>query len=345
MRMLLWIGFAILAAAVVRRPASVRRAASGDGERGGCRPRGLPRPARRDRRRARARALIARRESKAARAEVARRIIRAREQSKPGAGCDARPDRCTHRGAAWSPPLLPVLAHRPVSRRRVAGAARRAPTRRGATAPLEQATVVDLDRARRGAPARSTPTTARAGTCIAPVYLRLQRYGDAAYAFARGQPARWASPCAACRFCRSAAARRERHRRRAGAAGLCEAARTRAGPHEARVWLALAKEQDGDLAGAVSGVPRRLTSTATRRRGEPWRRAVVDSAVEPARATRHRPAPPDAPPDGRPASPPTDAPPRRRRRFIAAMVDRPRRSASRRDGKDLDGWLQARARL
>ena len=102
---------------------------------------------------------------------------------------------------------------------------------------------------------------------------------------------------------------------------------------EPQVWLAIAKEQDGDLAGATAEYRRLLALEQTK---DPWRQ-LLDERLKVATAKLNgEPEPQAAAPD---ASDVGAMSPEARQKFIDSMVaglaDRLKK-----DGKDLAGWMQ-----
>lgn len=194
---------------------------------------------------------------------------------------------------------------------------------------------------------REHPEDGKGWDAIAPVYLRLQRYGDAAHAFAEanrleGESVRRLLGFAEATLLAEGGIVSEPVRRAALRVLELEPQRI-----EVRAWVGLAKEQDGDLPGAAaeyrdliakapadarwrSTIEERLQLVEKKIRGEP-----VDEA----------PAQQQTPPQASPEAPVAGAPdvaamsPEEREAFIASMVDR-LATRLKENGKDLEGWIK-----
>lgn len=202
---------------------------------------------------------------------------------------------------------------------------------------------------------REHPEDGKGWDVIAPIYLRLQRYADAAHAFAEanrleGEAVRRLLGFAEATMLAGNGIVSEPVRKAALRVLELEPKRI-----DVRVWLALAKEQDGNLPGALAEY-RDILSKAPA--DVPWRAAVSDRVVlvekkikgEPVEETpaskpaeTSQGAPEAAAPEG--AAPEVAAPdvaamsPAEREAFITSMVDR--LAARLKDnGKDLDGWMR-----
>ena len=213
---------------------------------------------------------------------------------------------------------------------------------------------------------REKPDDGKGWDAIAPVYLRIGRFADAAHAFAEanrleGESVRRLLGFAEATMMAENGIVTEPARRAALRILELEPKRIDVG-----IWLALAKEQDGDLAGALAAYREILAKAPAE---APWRQAVTDriGVVErkmaggPAATPQAKvpesnqtpasketaPAPSAAAPSAAPAGPPaaSGAPdvaamsPAEREAFITSMVDRLAQRLAQ-DGKDLDGWLR-----
>src|SRR5690606_10076792 len=120
---------------------------------------------------------------------------------------------------------------------------------------------------------REHPEDGKGWDVIAPVYLRLQRFADAAHAFAEanrleGESVRRLLGFAEATLLAENGIVTEPVRKAALRVLALEPGRI-----EVRVWLALAKEQDGDLAAAVAEYNDILGKAP---QDAPWRSAVSE---------------------------------------------------------------------
>jgi cytochrome c-type biogenesis protein CcmH len=198
---------------------------------------------------------------------------------------------------------------------------------------VEQAGILELV-ARVEARLREHPGDGEGWGAVAPVYLKLGRYRDAADAYARaiklkGQSVKLLAGFAEASMLANDGIVSEEARRAYERILELEPARI-----EARFWLAVAKEQDGMLAEALSEYRALLAAAPV---AAPWRAAVSARLDEVAQRLGT---------DGKPASPgPTAADvaaaqalsPDERSRMIAGMVEGLARRLKE-NGKDLSGW-------
>ncbi len=205
---------------------------------------------------------------------------------------------------------------------------------------------------------RAHPEDGKGWDAIAPVYLRLQRYGDAAHAFAEanrleGESVRRLLGFAEATMLAEGGIVSEPVRKAALRVLELEPKRI-----EVRAWLALAKEQDGDLAGALAEYRDILAKSPA---DAPWRAILTERVDLIEKKLRGEPtdgttgeAPPasaavgsasSSPPAQSSPSGPAGAPdiasmaPAEREAFIAGMVDR-LADRLKQNGKDLDGWMR-----
>ncbi len=183
---------------------------------------------------------------------------------------------------------------------------------------------------------------------IAPVYLRLGRYGDAAHAFAEanrllGEKTKYLVGFSQATIMAENGIVTEPVRKAALRVLELEPDRK-----EPKVWLALAKEQDGDLKGAEAEY---RTLLATMEEG-PWRTAVADRAELVAKKLRGEPVE-EEPKPGEPKT--AEAPqkqelppgasdiqkmsPGDQQAFINKMVTG-LAERLKTNGRDLEGWLK-----
>lgn len=354
--MVLWIGFAVLAAAVtwaVMRPLLASRAtpvSETNTELAVYRDQLAEIEAERDQ------GLIAAPEAEAARVEVARRLIRSAEEPDQPSDTAARPPR-SHTAALAAAAAVPVLAigvylaiGHPMLPGRPHGA--RLET------PIETATASDLI-AKVEAHLRRNPDDGRGWDVLAPVYMRMGDFQRAAQAYDRALRLLGDSPKRLRGFARAAIMSEngvvnEPARRTYEKLGKLEPDSI-----EPQVWLAIAKEQDGDLRGAAD-VYRALLSAETVE--EPWKSLLNqrlagvmeklggDAAAGPDNAQSTAPAPPAASRSGegapvaKPLNPDDAAAfhnmsPEQRQAFIEDMVGRLAARLNE-DGSDLPGWMQ-----
>lgn len=201
--------------------------------------------------------------------------------------------------------------------------------------PLERAQIGDLI-AKVEARLREHPEDGEGWDVIAPVYYKLERFRDAANAYAR-----------------AARLKGETVRRLAGLAEstvlaadgiVTEEARAayeriltmEPGRPEPRFWLALAKEQDGKLAPALAEY-RTLLSDAPA--DAPWRAAVESRIADVSRrlAGADRPDPRAPGPSAGDVAAAEKLSPQERVKMIAGMVDG-LAERLKHDGRDLAGW-------
>lgn len=200
---------------------------------------------------------------------------------------------------------------------------------------------------------RAHPEDGQGWDVIAPVYLRLQRYADAAHAFAeanrlQGESVRRLLGFAEATMLANNGIVTEPVRRATLRVLELEPSRI-----DVKVWLALAKEQDGDLPGALAqyrDILSQAPADARWRKAVEDRIAVVEKNMQGGGAEQRQPQPPQAPPAASAVAPPSPqqgiAPddvaamsPAEREAFIAGMVDR-LAERLKGNGKDLDGWMR-----
>jgi len=352
--MLLWISLAVLTAgavAVVVRPLSGRAeddvsAASADlavykdqlAEIDADRERGL----------------IGAPEAEAARNEIARRLLAkagaeltpAATRKAPGAG-PAPMARTAYLATAALIPLLSIAIYTLYGSPGLPGR----PHLARAAAPVEKSSIGELV-ARVEARLRESPDDAEGWDVIAPVYLRMERFQEAADAFAKvlrlkGENAQRLGGYAEALVMSNGGIVGEEAR-------LAYEKLTRLLPDnpEPRFWLALAKEQDGKLAEAAKDYRALMASAPA---GAPWRDSVAErlrevmvrlgaSADEIAKAAGPVREPKGAP--GRGDALPGDAvvaaermSPEQRAEMINQMVDG-LSTRLKANGKDLQGWMR-----
>jgi cytochrome c-type biogenesis protein CcmH len=210
-----------------------------------------------------------------------------------------------------------------------------------ASAPGPGAQVEELV-ARVEARLRSNPSDGQGWDVIAPVYLRLERFADAAEAYRRALELVGESPARLSGLAESSVLANDGVVTESARKAYQRLLELEPGRNEAVFGLALAKEQDGDLDQAEADY-RKLLEIAPPQ--APWRVFVQErlQAIAARRGTPADSSPPaaSAPATASPEPSAADAiaalPPDERRRMILQMVD----SLSQRlkeNGRDGEGW-------
>ncbi len=341
--MLLWVCFAILTAGVVALLLQPLRREPGKAVEPAAADVAVYRDQLRELEAERDRGLFADSEVENARAEVARRLL------KRASGDAARPELPAEDAASLGharkiymaiAALLPVtgialylftgspqLPDRPFAERQ--------------SADVSQASVVDLI-ARVEQRLQDHPEDGKGWEVIAPIYLRLGRYGDAAHAFAEANRLEGESVRRLLGFSEATLL--------AGNGIVTEPVRKAAArvleldPKriEVKAWLILAKEQDGDLAGAAEDYRALLAEAPA---DAPWRKAISDRVELVTKKLKGEPIPGEtaggepAPADSAQTPDLAAMSPAEREAFIQGMVDR-LAGRLKENGKDLDGWLR-----
>jgi cytochrome c-type biogenesis protein CcmH len=279
----------------------------------------------------RARGLLAPTEAEAARIEVSRRLLARADAEAPAAPSPA-PGPATHRlgvivmGAV---PLLALAGYLIIGAPGIPGQ----PHRERLAAPADRISVEELVQ-RVEERLRAAPEDGRGWDAIAPVYFRQERFADAAQAFARAarllgetEP-RLAGLGEATVFANNGVVTEEARR----AFEKIVALEPR--HPQARFWLALAFEQDGNLARAKADYARLIADAPA---DAPWRAAVAErlKGVEARLATA--PAGKAAGPTAEDVAAAAALSDEDRSRMIGAMVEG-LAERLRRDGSDLGGW-------
>jgi cytochrome c-type biogenesis protein CcmH len=282
----------------------------------------------------RARGLVEESEAAAARLEISRRLLASASQSEripqaEGAG-GVQPRAVAAAVAVLVPALTlglyltygsPGMPSYPIDAR--------------ANAPLESAQVGELV-AKVEARLRAHPEDGEGWDVIAPVYLRLGRFRDAADAFDRASRLKGESVKRLAGLAEASVL---------GADGIVtEEARLayekvlklEPGRADARFWLALAKEQDGGLAEAVTDYQALLAESPAE---APWRAAVEQRIAEVSRRLSGAQPAPSRGPTAEDVAVAEKLSPADRARMIAGMVDGLAQRLKR-DGRDLAGWLR-----
>jgi cytochrome c-type biogenesis protein CcmH len=330
--MLVWIGFAILAAAVtwaVTRP--LLTDADSEAPAPDCEL-AVYRDQLAEIETERADGLIAGSEAEAARVEVARRLIRtAEEHARFDAAPSAREASRLHQAAVYAAAAIPVAA---IALYLVVGspALPDRPYASRISEPVEQASAADLV-AKVEAHLRQSPDDGRGWDVLAPVYMRMGEFQQAEDAYEHAIRLLGESPARLTGFARAAIMSENGVVNEPARQAYAKLLSADAQAIEPQVWLAIAKEQDGDLAGATAEYRRLLALEQTK---DPWRQ-LLDERLKVATAKLNgEPEPQAAAPD---ASDVGAMSPEARQKFIDSMVaglaDRLKK-----DGKDLAGWMQ-----
>lgn len=276
----------------------------------------------------RERGLIGVDDAAAARAEVARRLL---QTQKPGHGANTEraPGVGSLRAVQTGLMAIPVagmalylalgspgLPDQPLARRQAA--------------PAADSPVAELV-GRVEAELKKNPDDARGWSVIAPVYTNMKRYEDAAYAYSQILRLKGETPDALLSFAEAALLANkgvvnDGVKRAAERVLVLEPDRV-----EPKVWLALAKEQDGDIDGAVAAYKALIASAPA---GAAWLGAVQDqlqrligSGDTKAEAAKQKPS----------ASAIAALPEAEQQKQIAAMVDG-LATRLKQNGNDLPGW-------
>lgn len=333
--MVLWISFAVLAAAVtwaVTRPllragTTPARPAEGD--------LAVYRDQLAEIESEKTQGLIGEADAEGARAEVARRLIkRSEEQEHPGAATVST----VRQVAVYGASALPVIAlgiYLAVGSPLLPGQ----PYEARLSAPLEQASEGDLV-AKVEAHLRQNPQDGRGWDVIAPVYMRQGKFQQAAEAYERAISRLGENPQRLAGFARATIFARDRIVTANAQRALEKLLGLDPTLIEPQVWLAIAKEQEGELAAAEAAYRKLLGEVGSE---GPWREILQQRLKA---ITAQQGGEPDT---GMAASAPDIKPgemeklrsmsPQDRQAFINQMVEG-LAARLKADGKDLDGWMR-----
>ena len=335
--MLLWIGFAVLAAAVVwavTRPLLANdsgAAAANDSELA------VYRDQLAEIETERAQGLLGGNEAEGARVELARRLIH-RTQVKQRSDGAARSGVARARQAAmYAAAALPVIG---IALYLAVGSPQLAsrPYATRLDTPTDQATAADLV-ARVEAHLRANPEDGRGWDVLAPVYLRMGDYTQAADAFQKAARLLGESPRRLGGYARALIMLQNGVVNEPARQAYSRLLSLEPQSLEPKVWLAIAREQDGDLKGAQSEYRTLLVGAQ-----EPWKgllearlQAVTERLGGPAAPLQG--APKDAPAAAAAAGDPAQMSPADRDKFINQMVEG-LAVRLKENGKDLEGWMR-----
>ena len=328
--MLVWVIFAVLAAAVVwavTRPllAPSASSAAADSELAVYRDQLAEIEAER------LNGLLGGAEAEGARVELARRLIR-RSEEKLEAGA-AAPERFARMRqavvyAAAAIPVIGIGIYLAIGSPQLPGR----PYAARLDTPVDQATAADLV-ARVEAHLRANPEDGRGWDVLAPVYLRMGDFVQAADAFQRATRLLGENPKRLAGLARATIMAQNGIVGETARVSYEKLQKLEPQSLEPQVWLAIAREQDGDVTGAEAEY-RRLLAGAE----EPWKGLleVRLKAVTERLGGKVPEAPTAGPAD---ASAAAAMSPADRDKMINQMVDG--LAARLKDnGKDLDGWMK-----
>jgi cytochrome c-type biogenesis protein CcmH len=261
--MLLWFLFAVMAAAVVWAVTRPLLAGSADGAAAGETELAVYRDQLAEIVTERDQGLLGGAEAEAARVEVARRLIRTSEEtSKPKTATGQ--STWVRRSALAAAAALPVLAigiYVAVGSPALPGR----PYAARIDAPVEQATAADLV-AKVEAHLRKNPDDGRGWDVLAPVYMRMGDFQHAADAFERATGLLGESPGRLTGFARATVMMENGIVSEPARKAFEKLRKLKPDAVEPQVWLAIAREQDGDLAGAAAA----YNALAATNPKEPW---------------------------------------------------------------------------
>ena len=335
--MVLWIGFAGLAAAVVwavTRPLlapAQGTAAAGDNELA------VYRDQLAEIETERAQGLLGGSEAEGARVEIARRLIqradeKQRASTTPPHGSPLRARQAVLYAAA-AIPVIGIAVYLAIGSPQLPGR----PYATRLDTPIEEATAADLV-AKVEAHLRQNPEDGRGWDVLAPVYLRMGDFAQSADAYQRATRLLGESPKRLAGFARAIIMVQNGVVSEPARQAYVKLRALDAKALEPQVWLAIAREQDGDLAGAAAE-DKSLLATAE----DPWRGLLEERL----RAATERlaggktnvprealTAPPADAMAGAAAMSPAD-----REKFIGQMVDG-LAARLQQNGNDLEGWMR-----
>jgi cytochrome c-type biogenesis protein CcmH len=203
-------------------------------------------------------------------------------------------------------------------------------------APLEQAGIGELI-AKVEAQLRARPEDGRGWDVIAPIYFKLGRFREAASAYAAAARLEGETAQRLAGFAEASVLAADGVVGEDARAAYEKILKLEPGRPEPRFWLALAKEQDGNLAAALADFKALLAAAPA---DAPWRAAVESRVAE---VTRRLTGTQEPAQRGVPSAAEIAASeklsPDERARMITAMVDGLADRLNR-DGRDLAGWLR-----
>ena len=296
----------------------------------------------------RAEGLLGGAEAEGARIELARRLIRRAESQQLGQGAPAT-DKTFGKFALYAAASLPVVA---VAVYLAIGSPLipSQPYAARLDTPLEQATASDLV-ARVEAHLRQHPEDGRGWDVLAPVYMRMGDFSQAADAFQRAIRLLGESPKRLAGFARASIMLQNGVVTEPARKAYEKLRTLEPQSIEPQVWLAIAREQDGDLKGAEAEYQRLLPGSA-----DPWK-GLLTARLDAVTAQLSGKPPPQPQPPAAAAEAPMPEPsagaepsadakaaigamsPADRQKFIGQMVDG-LAARLKQNGDDLDGWMR-----
>jgi len=332
--MVLWILFAVLASAVVwavTRPLLAQPSAAGpapadDSEIAVYRDQLAEIDAER------AQGLLGGAEAEGARVELVRRLLRHAEERELSSAAPGPAATAARQWVVYGAALLPVLGIFLY----LAVGSPHLPSRPYAArldTPLDKATPDDLV-ARVEAHLREHPEDGRGWDVLAPVYMRMGNFPQANDAFERAMRLQGESPKRLMGYARSNVMMQNGVVTEPARKAYQKLLALEPQSVEAQTWLAIAREQDGDLKGAEAEYRRLLPGAE-----EPWKGLLTARLRSVAEQLGEKPPPAEAAPADNPAAAISSMDPAEREKFIGKMVDG-LAARLKENGNDLDGWIR-----
>ena len=328
--MILWIGFAVLAAAVVwavTRPLLAPAAADAAGNDSAL---AVYRDQLSEIETERAQGLLGGAEADGARIELARRLIQRAEEKDRGGAKHVAASRArqvvTYAAAAL--PVVGIALYLAVGSPQL-------PSRPYAArldTPVDQATASDLV-ARVEAHLRQHPEDGRGWDVLAPVYLRMGDFTQAADAFQKAARLLGESDKRLAGYARALIMLQNGIVNEPARQAYERLLALQPDSIEPKVWLAIAREQDGDLKGAEADYRTLLVGAE-----EPWK-GLLASRLQAASEKLGAPAAPSMRAPEATAGYPPGKSPAERDEFIRKMVEG-LAARLKENGKDLEGWMR-----
>ena len=270
-------------------------------------------------------------EAAAARIEISRRLLASAAEAEHAAGAatSQAPPRLVAIAVALFVPLLTLGLYLTYGSPGVPSY----PAASRMQAPVEGAQIGDLI-AKVEARLREHPEDGEGWDVIAPVYLRLGRFRDAADAFDRAARLKGESVKRLSGYAEATVLSADGIVTEDVRLAYEKILKLEPGRPEARFWLALAKEQDGRLGEAVADYKALLSESPP---DAPWRGALERRIAEVSERLPAAQAPPVRGPTAEDAAAADKMAPADRARMIAQMVDGLAQRLKR-DRRDLAGW-------
>lgn len=183
---------------------------------------------------------------------------------------------------------------------------------------------------------REHPEEGMGWDAIAPIYLRLDRYREAADAFARASRLLGETPRRLLGFAEATVLANNGVVTEPAREAYQKVLQLEPTSLEARFWLALAKEQDGDLAGAAADYRAVLSEAPA---GATWRPLVAERLEHVERGGGRKLAAPARGPSAADVAAAAQLPEAERVRMIEGMVER-LALRLKENGQDVGGWQQ-----